>query len=946
MNGWRWSDPVFAGDALPGIRVESEPVQAARTLPRMDVAVFAGFAARGPCHRAIAVSSVPAFETVFGGECTLAYDRERGSELTANLPASVRAFFSNGGQRCWVIRLAATAELLAAAAAAGVAVADLAPAQAGLFPLTGILRRTPSPEGDVSIVAPTMLAAASLGSWSDSLRLAARLSRQPLDLAAPAKVKWGFRFADRGVLAAGDLIELIGGDGMTTRYAKVARIAEGEVFALWIASFLRILKISPTKTGSVEIAGESGRFDARFDEGDPATVQVEDAPATLLRAGRWAHFFHQGEAIWMRIDEADGNSARGPAWQQVASRLPGPPFSAAKLAIDIREYQASGDRTHAGLSPSPDSAGAIQSILDADLHYADSANRTAAIRPAFAVTRAETERTLLGYSLVGDPLGFAGIAARFGTDAFTPADRIALRSAWLPIGLDATYSEPAGPLKASADSLARDGLAVADERLFLDPRLSEGSAASIAERAAAILHVDELPLFGIHAALDIAGDLFPEPSLLAVPDAAQTEWALGAAGDAIAPPEPGAAVQPGWLNHQEGCPAEAPGEALAGPDRSRFLDCSTRLLEPPVLDAPATASPEDGFTLSWNAQPEDSVAILEESGSPDFTAAVEILRGEDTLSIAITDRPEGIYYYRLRIELDGNVSAYASAAVAVRGTRFEAGSPDSARLLRLHLAILRLAGGSGDLFALLSLPGSFRTAEAALHARNLRSLAIGAGSAEQLGASEQRLLSYGALYHPWLAGGIGESLSATSPDGAVAGAMAKRARERGAWIAPANDQLLDIIGLEPSLPEKELLDLDRARVNMVRRLPAGFALHDADTLSDESDWRQINVRRLMMLLRRTALRRGMTYVFEGNGPVLRRAIERDLRGMLDDLQERGAFAGKVSAQSFRVAVDEKASDPDTGRLVVEIAVRPAQPMRFLTLRLVQVGARLTILEEA
>jgi phage tail sheath protein FI len=208
------------------------------------------------------------------------------------------------------------------------------------------------------------------------------------------------------------------------------------------------------------------------------------------------------------------------------------------------------------------------------------------------------------------------------------------------------------------------------------------------------------------------------------------------------------------------------------------------------------------------------------------------------------------------------------------------------------------------------------------------------------------LLSYGALYHPWLAGGSGESLSATSPEGAVAGAMAKRARERGAWIAPANAPLLDIIGLEPSLPDKELLDLDRARVNMVRRLPAGFALHDADTLSDESDWRQINVRRLMMLLRRTALRRGMTYVFEGNGPVLRRAIERDLRGMLDDLQERGAFAGKVSAQSFRVAVDEKASDPDTGRLVVEIAVRPAQPMRFLTLRLVQVGARLTILEEA
>jgi phage tail sheath protein FI len=133
---------------------------------------------------------------------------------------------------------------------------------------------------------------------------------------------------------------------------------------------------------------------------------------------------------------------------------------------------------------------------------------------------------------------------------------------------------------------------------------------------------------------------------------------------------------------------------------------------------------------------------------------------------------------------------------------------------------------------------------------------------------------------------------------------------------------------------------------MVRRLAAGFSLHDADTLSNESDWRQINVRRLMILLRRVALRRGMTYVFESNGPVLRRAVERDLVQMLDDMQRRGAFAGKTSAQSWRVAVQDDAGDRDNGRLVVEIAVAPAQPMRFLTLRLVQRGSRLTILEEA
>jgi len=53
---------MFVGDALPGIRVDIAPAPVAEALPRMDVAVFAGFAERGPCHRAIALSSAAAYE--------------------------------------------------------------------------------------------------------------------------------------------------------------------------------------------------------------------------------------------------------------------------------------------------------------------------------------------------------------------------------------------------------------------------------------------------------------------------------------------------------------------------------------------------------------------------------------------------------------------------------------------------------------------------------------------------------------------------------------------------------------------------------------------------------------------------------------------------------------------------------------------------------------------
>ena len=753
---------MFAGDSLPGIRVGIAPAPAARALPRMDVAVFAGFAQRGPCHRAIAVSSVAAFETVFGGDCPLAYDRSAGARLRANLPDSVRAFFSNGGLRCWVIRLAMTEDLAAVHQRSGGSTADLPPARTGLFPVSGMLSRTPAADGRTSVVAPAMLAAASAGSWSDSLRLAARVSRRPIEIAGEARLRWGLRFDDRGMLAVGDLIELVGGEGPTTRYAKVVRVAGGEVRACWIASLLRIRAATPTKTGEAEIAGESGRFAATFDEAETATLHIDPAAAARLQVGCWIRFHQQGEVIWLRIDRVDGPRAAGLAWQQVASRLPGAPFAAAKLAFDIREFQPSGDRTHAGLSPSPEGSNPIQSILDADLFHADPGSRSAAIRPAFAATRDEAERIGLGYRRAADPKGLAGIAGRFGTPAFTAADRMALRSAWLPIGLDPVFQQPAAPRPAAEDPLVRDGLARADERLFLDPRLTEGNAAAIAERAAAILHVAQSPLFGIHAAFDIAGDLFPETSLLAVPDSVQPDWELIEADEPAARGQSGAAAQPNWLNHSGGCPAAVAAVPPTGPDRSRFIDCSTRLLDGPELGAPATAPPDAGFTLSWNAPPPRGVAILEESARPDFRPAVEILRDAHARHWNVPGQPEGVYYYRLRFELDGNVSAYAGAAVAVRASRYEATGTDRERLRRLHVAILRMAGGGGDLFAILSLPRSFRTAEAVRHANALRGCAAGAGSAVQSGYDEERLLSFGALYHPWLLSRAARRLSLRS----------------------------------------------------------------------------------------------------------------------------------------------------------------------------------------
>ena len=122
----------------------------------------------------------------------------------------------------------------------------------------------------------------------------------------------------------------------------------------------------------------------------------------------------------------------------------------------------------------------------------------------------------------------------------------------------------------------------------------------------------------------------------------------------------------------------------------------------------------------------------------------------------------------------------------------------------------------------------------------------------------------------------------------------------------------------------------------------GFIFSSADTLTRDSAWRPVNVRRLMCLLRRLALRRGTAYVFEPNGPVLQRTVERGFSAVLDDLYRRGAFAGARPADGYRVEAGDEVNTPprrDAGQFWVQLKVAPALPLSFLTVRLAREGER-------
>jgi phage tail sheath protein FI len=209
------------------------------------------------------------------------------------------------------------------------------------------------------------------------------------------------------------------------------------------------------------------------------------------------------------------------------------------------------------------------------------------------------------------------------------------------------------------------------------------------------------------------------------------------------------------------------------------------------------------------------------------------------------------------------------------------------------------------------------------------------------------MFSYGAVYNPWLiTRAIDGELVYSPPDGAATGVLAGRSLRRGAWIAPANEILREVIGLSPAGAERSL-ELLTAQINQITQEPEGFMALNADTLSEDPELRPINVRRLLMLLRREALKRGARYVFEPNNGVFRRQVQAAFETLLAELFVRGAFAGDTPASSFEVVTDETLNNQrtrDRGEFHIDLKVAPSLPLSFVTVRLVESGAGARALE--
>jgi phage tail sheath protein FI len=203
---------------------------------------------------------------------------------------------------------------------------------------------------------------------------------------------------------------------------------------------------------------------------------------------------------------------------------------------------------------------------------------------------------------------------------------------------------------------------------------------------------------------------------------------------------------------------------------------------------------------------------------------------------------------------------------------------------------------------------------------------------------------FAAFYYPWIkvenpAGTNGDREMFVPPSGHIAGVWARTDETRGVWKAPANDTIRGCLDVERPITKNEQSLLNPIGVNCIRPFGTrGIRIWGARTLSSDSDWRYVNVRRLFNMVETTILDGTQWAVFEPNDVQLWEGVSRTLTGFLTGLWRSGALFGTTPEQAFYVKCDAETNPPDSideGRLVVEVGLAPVKPAEFVIFRISQ-----------
>lgn len=908
----------FIAAPPPGISFDVVSPTPRPLLPRMDIAGFVGFAAAGPLHIPVAVDSIEQFRDIYGPDVQLAWDQAAGHYLSSHLGQTVSAFFRGGGRRCWVVRVGRR----------------YSPTR---FALPFVFAADTLTQADI--------AARSQGSWADRLRVATRLKPTVLRL---VKIEQDAGSADQFVLTT------VG-----------SRIISGDLIRVPLNEEpleLLFLQVTATDGGQHQVTSTGTPLWVRWDPASetwqqrpPQPLPVGSIPAARLLFDIWVW---EDEQLRASISNLGFLAAHPRFWGRLTSDEA--LFAIEDIFTQERHWNSFESEI---LSPR------FPLAIPEDSHNAYlPLGMESALKAELAVPASAAGRSV-------DPLERDGVAA-FGSDLFTD-DQLAPFS-------------------------SRTLMAEANQRYYLEKRsrYAEGIHALLPLEEVTLIAVPDAVHPGWEKTTPPLETILPPPDLSrpSLEKGKVLEWkTLTLSNDSVFEiewaDEPAFIMpskteyifdEPAEIYHaalplSADCPrrwfarVRERREGLLSPFSNTvsffyppddFENCCDNFLEAPILAQAQPASSDEtiAFIATATLIPDECATGSPpdiEGGDPSFE--IELAQTPDfynptlIFKVAVLEKSppqwacffetrfsDYTLYARVRLVANNRLSAWSNSIIILSDPKpvweirsFNEGTTSADHLTAVHRAMIHLCRARKDMVALLSLPHEFGVRDAIAYPDQLTNESVVSATGVPVIRDQRASLSCAALYHPWFVTGNDQP---RPPDGAAAGLIASTVLERGAWIAPANRPLRDVVVLSPTLTAEEENELLGRQLNPLRQTPRGFLVLSAETLSRDSALRPLNVRRLLMLLYRQALQEGQTFVFEPLSPVFRRLVQHRYEQLLAFLYARGALAGESPAEAFQVITDDRvntARSIDAGRFVIELRVAPSQPLAFISIKLIQ-----------
>lgn len=202
--------------------------------------------------------------------------------------------------------------------------------------------------------------------------------------------------------------------------------------------------------------------------------------------------------------------------------------------------------------------------------------------------------------------------------------------------------------------------------------------------------------------------------------------------------------------------------------------------------------------------------------------------------------------------------------------------------------------------------------------------------------------SFGCAYYPWvqIQDTLNNAIVWVPPSVAALGAMSYGQRTQELWFAPAgftrgglsanNAAGIPVVGVRERLISKDRDKLYEANINPIAQFPAeGIVIFGQKTLQmTPSALDRINVRRLMIFLKRQISAAAATLLFDQNVQTTWNRFRGAVNPMLADVKSR------LGLEDYKLILDETTTTPDLidrNIMYAQVFLKPARSIEFIAI---------------